>query len=110
MSTQGEKTRLEFLQEALRHNPDDAFTRYALALELANSAPAEAWPHFEYLLMRHPEYSATYYQAGIFLVKEGRRAEARKVLAQGVEETRRQGKQHAQEELQVALDELLEEP
>lgn len=106
MSTQGEKTRLEFLQEALLHNPEDAFARYALALEVAKTAPEEAWMHFEYLLTRHPEYSATYYQAGMFLLKQGRREEAQKVLAQGVEVTRRQGKQHAQSELQAALDEL----
>lgn len=104
-----EKSRLEFLQEALNNNPDDAFVRYALAMELTKSAPEEAWPHFDYLLTRHPEYSATYYQAGIFLWKQGRREEAQKVLAQGIAVTRRQGNQHAQSELQAALDELTSE-
>lgn len=106
LSTQGEKTRLEFLQETLARNPDETFARYGLALELAKIAPEEAWKHFEYLLTRHPEYSATYYQAGMFLIQHGRREEAQKVLAQGVDVTRRQGKQHAQSELQAALDEL----
>jgi hypothetical protein len=100
------KSRRDFLTEALRTNPDDPFTRYALALELASSAPAEAWSHFECLLAHHPDYSATYYQAGAFLLKQGRRAEARQVLAKGIEVTRRQGKQHALSELQAALEEL----
>jgi tetratricopeptide (TPR) repeat protein len=101
-----QKNRLEFLQEALRNNPDDPFTRYALALELSESAPAEAWAHFESLLTHHAEYYATYYQAGMFLLNQGRREEAQKVLAQGVEVTRRQGKQHAQSKIQAILSEL----
>ncbi len=100
------KSRLEFLTAALRVNPDDAFTRYALALELAKSAPLEAWHHFEYLLQHHPDYAATYYQAGMHLLSLGRHEEARQVLTKGIEVTRRQGKQHAENELQSALDDL----
>lgn len=103
------KSRMEFLAEALRNNPDDAFTRYALALELARSAPQDAWPHFEYLLAHHPDYAATYYQAGMFLAGQGRREEARQVFAKGFEVAGRQGKQHAQSELQAALDDLDQE-
>ena len=99
-------SRLNFLRESLRQHPDDAFTRYALALELSPSEPAEAWVHFEYLVSHHPEYSATYYQAGVFLLHQGRQEEARKVLAQGIEVTRRQGKQHALSQLQAALEEM----
>jgi tetratricopeptide (TPR) repeat protein len=106
MSPEAEKTRREFLEEALRQDPDNTFARYGLALELAKSEPAVAWTHFEYLLLHHPEYAATYYQAGTFLLKQGRIEEARKVLATGVEVTGRQGKQHAQGELQAALDDL----
>jgi len=108
MSPEAEKTRREFLEEALRQHPDNTFARYGLALELAKSEPAAAWTHFEYLLLHHPEYSATYFQAGMFLRKQGRLAEARTVLATGVEVTGRQRKQHAQEGLQAALDDLNE--
>ena len=105
-----EQTRLEFLQEALKKNPDDSFARYALAMEFSNAGQAEsAWEHFEYLLTRHPEYAATYYQAGMLLWKLGRREEAHKVLSQGIEVTRRQGKNHAQSELERALEELASE-
>ena len=101
------KTRLEFLRETLALKPDDTFARYALALELAGSEkPEGAWEHFEYLLSRQPEYSATYYQAGMFLARQGRRKEARAIFSKGIELTARQGNLHAQSELQRALDEL----
>jgi tetratricopeptide (TPR) repeat protein len=102
-----EKSRLELLEESLLTNPDAPFVRYALAMELSNKdSQEEAWPHFEYLLTRHPEYSATYFQAGKLLVKLGRPEEAREILAKGIEVTARQGNAHAQSELQAALDEL----
>jgi len=106
MSPETEKTRREFLEEALRQDPNNTFARYGLSLELAKSEPAAAWTHFEYLLQHHPEYSATYFQAGAFLMKQGRLDEARQVLAAGIEVTSRQGKQHARAELQAALDDL----
>ena len=64
MSPEAEQTRREFLAEVVRGKPDDTFARYGLAMELASSEPAVAWTHFSYLLERHPEYAATYYQAG----------------------------------------------
>ena len=106
MPPEAEKSRRQFLEDALLENPENTFARYGLALELAKDEPASAWSHFEYLLLHQPEYSATYYQAGIFLINQGRLENARKVLAAGVEVTGRQGKQHAQRELQAALDEL----
>jgi len=106
VAADSEKTRREFLEETLRQDPDNTFARYGLALELAKADPDAAWTHFEYLLVHHPQYAATYHQAGMFLVTQGRREEARKVLAEGVEVTGRQGKQHAQAELQAALQDL----
>jgi tetratricopeptide (TPR) repeat protein len=106
LSPEAEKNRREILEEALRQNPDNTFARYGLAMELAKTAPEAAWIHFQYLLIHHPEYSATYYQAGMFLLSQGRPDDACKVLAAGVEVTGRQGKQHAQHELQAALDDL----
>lgn len=101
-----EKTRREFLDETVRAQPDNTFARYGLAMELASSDPSAAWGHFQYLLNHHPDYPATYYQAGMFLSKQGRTEEARKVLAEGIKVTGRLGNQHAQSELQAALDDL----
>ncbi len=103
-----EKSRLEFLREIIANKPDDAFARYGLAMELSKYGdPAEAWEHFDYLLTHHPDYSPAYYHAGAFLARQGRREEAQKVLAKGIEVAGRQGNLHAQSELQAALDQLL---
>lgn len=106
MSGESEKTRRQFLEEAVAQQHDNTFARYGLAMELAGTEPAVAWTHFTYLLQHHPEYAATYYQAGAFLVKQGKVEEARKVLTSGLEVTGRQGNRHAQSELQAALDDL----
>jgi len=104
-------SRIEFLRQALKNNPADTFARYGLALELSKYGDAkEAWEHFDYLLTHQPDYSPTYYQAGMFLNSQGRRDEARKVLARGIEVTGRQGNLHAQSELQAALDQLGTKP
>ncbi len=102
-----EKTRLELLEETLRATPDNAFIRYGLAMEFKNAGrDQEAWEHFDYLLHNHPDYSAAYYQAGMLLIKMGRRDEARQVMAKGVLITGEQKNLHAQSELQKALNEL----
>jgi tetratricopeptide (TPR) repeat protein len=106
MLSETDKTRREFLEVALGQDPDNTFVRYGLAMELAKSEPAAAWTHFDYLLRHHPEYSATYYQAGLFLINKGNFDEARRILAAGVEITGRQGNQHARAELQAALEDL----
>ena len=106
MSAETGKTRREFLEEAIRQDSSNTFARYGLAMEIMNSEPEAAWAHFQYLLSHHPDYSPTYYQAGAFLSRHGRIEEARKVLARGIEVTRSQSKQHAQSELQAALDDL----
>jgi len=102
-----EQTRIEFLTESLGSDPNNAFLRYALAMELMNAGRSEeAWKHFEHLLTHHPDYSATYYQAGKFLAGSGRREEALGVFTKGVEVTGKQGNLHAQSELTAALEEL----
>jgi tetratricopeptide (TPR) repeat protein len=102
-----EKTRLQMLEEALQATPNNAFLRYALALELANAGRAEeARQQFQHLLQEHPDYAATYYQAGVFHAKCGRVEEAREILTKGMQVTGRQGNTHAQQEIQAALDEL----
>jgi tetratricopeptide (TPR) repeat protein len=102
-----EKSRLELLREIVQNAPDDTFARYGLAMELSNSGkPTEAWQHFDYLLAHHPNYSPTYYQAGKLLAGQGRREEARRVLAKGIEVTAQKGESHAQSELEAALEQL----
>lgn len=104
-----EKSRLDFLREAVASNPHDTFARYGLAMELAKTAPDEAWEHFSFLLTNYPDYSATYFQAGMFLSGQGKTEDARQVLAKGIEVARQQGNKHALSELQAAYDEISSE-
>ncbi|MGH9430544.1 MAG: tetratricopeptide repeat protein [Terriglobia bacterium] len=102
-----DQERVQFLKQRLESDPDDTFARYGLALELSRSErPGEALEHFEYLLAHHPEYAATYYQAGMFLIHSGRPADARRILQKGVEVAHSQGAFHAEQELRAALEDL----
>jgi Flp pilus assembly protein TadD len=102
-----ENERIQFLRDSLASKPGDTFARYALAIELVRGGkPEEAWEHFRYLLEHHPDYSASYYQAGALLANQGRKEEARQVLSKGIEVTARLGQKHAHGELMDALANL----
>ncbi|HKW87584.1 MAG TPA: tetratricopeptide repeat protein [Candidatus Acidoferrales bacterium] len=101
------KNRREMLEQFVAGHPDDAFARYGLAMEcmrLGDNPAAEA--HFKQLMSSHPDYVASYFPFGQMLAKLGRAAEARRILAAGVERAAATGDGHARSEMQVALDEL----
>lgn len=57
--------RLETLLAYHREDPDDAFTRFALAQEyLKRGDLAAARALFEALVAEHPDYTGTYYHLG----------------------------------------------
>lgn len=102
-----EPTRIEVLRQMLNNAPGNAFTRYALAIELARAGKQdEALAEFEYLLKHQPEYAAAYQQAGMLLAQQGRTGEAREVFTKGAEVHRRQGNLHALNEIEAALASL----
>ena len=97
-----EPTRIEILEQTLESTPNNTFARYALALELARAGRSEhAWQQFEHLLEHHPDYAATYLQAGMYLAKQGRGDEARVVFSKGIEVNRKQGNLHAQSDVSI---------
>jgi thioredoxin-like negative regulator of GroEL len=101
------KTRKEQLQEMLAEQPDDAFLRYCLAMEYVSEGNDEEAVHcFHLIYQASPDYAPAYHQGGQALVRLGRAAEASAVLSQGVAAARRQGDQHAAEEMQGLLDSL----
>jgi len=101
------RKRRETLETFLAANPNDAFTRYALAVECANQGdqPA-AVDHFRQLLSAHPEYVPGYFHYGQLLVRMQRIEEAREILAAGVEAAHKKGDSHARDEMAAALREL----
>ena len=96
---------MEILKTMLEQNPQDAFARYGLAMEYANSGQLEsAVAEFRAVREFNPNYAAAYFHGGQMLEKLGRVEDARQVYEQGIEVTARTGDQHTRSELQAALD------
>ena len=69
--------RLEQLRGMLDEEPNDAFIRYAIALELKRAGKMEeAASDLERLLIADPKYIACYYQFALILIDLGRAVEA----------------------------------
>lgn len=96
------------LEQFIDKNPTDAFARYGLAMECVNEGDTPAAEaNFRRLIAEHPEYVAAYYQFGRLLAAANRATEAREIFTEGVARAAQAGDEHARQELQAALDELL---
>lgn len=96
--------RLAALLDFLRDDPDDPFTRFALAQEYAKRGSAEqALGYFEGLVKDHPNYVGTYYHLGKLYEALNRREAAADTYRAGIAAAQRLGDAHARAELQGAL-------
>jgi len=99
--------RIEQLRKFVSASPDEAFPRYALALELKGKGDAQAASaELEELLRRQPDYLAAYLQLGLLLQTLGRPDAARATLSRGQDVARGQGNTHTLSELTQALESL----
>ncbi|MEX2300985.1 MAG: tetratricopeptide repeat protein [Bryobacterales bacterium] len=99
--------RFETLKKFIETNPGDCFARYGVAQEhIKRGEHEQAIEQFSKILEINPDYQAAYYHAGKAYEKMGRKQEALTTYRQGIEVASRSGDQHAQSELQAALDEL----
>lgn len=99
--------RIEKLKTFLQANPDDAFLKHALALELVKLGDeAGARKLFEEILARDPLYVGSYYHLGKLLERVGEPATALAWYEKGMAAARQAGDRHALGELQGAFDEL----
>ena len=104
-------SRLESLKIILEKDPDDTFSRYALGLEfVSNKMFNEALNTFEELINLNPNYHPTYYQLGKVYEAIGDTLMAKKIYEKGIYVTTSQSELHARNELQLALDELINFP
>jgi tetratricopeptide (TPR) repeat protein len=105
--TQENKTRRQKLEEFLAENPNDAFSRYGLALDCFRQRDiATADFHFKLLLQNNPDYVPAYQMYAQMLAQNNRSEEARGVLSRGMEAAIRQGNQHARSEMESHLADL----
>jgi predicted Zn-dependent protease len=105
--TDQKKTRRQLLEEFVSQKPDDAFSRYGLAIECMNSGDsAAADTQFRALLERLPDYLPAYLMYAQFLVRKERLAEAEKVLTGGIATATQKGDAHARSELEALRSEI----
>jgi Tfp pilus assembly protein PilF len=101
------KSRRQMLEEFVARKPDDAFSRYGLAMECMNNGdPAAADEHFRVLLGSDADYVPAYLMYAQLLVRESRGAEARTVLSSGIAAAEKNGDQHARSEMEALLSEI----
>ena len=105
--TDQKKTRRELLETFVAQKPDDAFSRYGLAMECMNSGDASAAEsNFRELLHRNAEYVPAYLMFAQMLAKQSRGDDAREVLQKGIAAAEKASNAHALSEMEALLNEL----
>jgi cytochrome c-type biogenesis protein CcmH/NrfG len=105
--TEQKKTRRQMLEEIVAKKPDDAFSRYGLAMECMNSGdPTAADTHFRALLASNTDYIPAYLMYGQLLARESRITEAKQILSSGIAAAAKKGDQHASSEMEALINEL----
>jgi tetratricopeptide (TPR) repeat protein len=101
------KSRREILEEFLSEDPNDSFSRYALALELEKEGrSADAVVQLREVIERDRSYVGAYYHLGRLLARDDRADEARETLERGLAAARAANDQRALSEIQQALEAL----
>ena len=96
--------RLDALLDFYRDDPDDPFTRFALAQEYLKAGDTlEALSFFEGLVRDQPDYVGTYYHLGKLYEALGRSESAADTYRAGIESATQANDSHARSELQGAL-------
>lgn len=99
------KNRKQMLEEFLAQDPNDSFSRYALALELEKEGKEqEAAEQFREVIARDPDYVAAYHQLGRVLARNGNVDEAREAYRRGVDVAIAANDQRARSEMQEELE------
>lgn len=105
--TDQKKTRRQMLEEFVAQKPDDAFSRYGLALECMNSGDSTAADaHFRALLDRNAGYIPAYLMYGQLLARQSRNDEARRILSTGIAAAIQKGDEHARSEMESLMNDL----
>ncbi len=101
------QNRIQQLEKYLEKDPNEAFSNYALALELVDIDDVRAEKLFDFLLDEHPGYTATYYHAAAFQTELGNVERAQEIYEKGLEILNNTGEIKALQELQNAYQNFL---
>ncbi len=100
-------SRIDALKGFLDEDPNDSFSRYALAMEYLKLGRHDAGiTEFNTIVENDPAYVATYYQLGKAYEREGHVAEAADTYRKGVEIATQAADLHTRDELRDALTAL----
>ena len=101
-------SRIEKLLEYMKTSDKDSFLQHALALEYIKiDDDAAARILFENLLENDPGYVGSYYHLGRLLERAGENDKAIATYENGIAAAKVAGDNHAKNELQMALDDLV---
>jgi Tfp pilus assembly protein PilF len=101
--------RINKLKAFLLQQPNDSFLQHALALEYIKIGDDdEARLLFENILGRDPLYVGTYYHLAKLLERQKEFDGAITVYENGIKAAKQAGDNHAKNELQMALDEIVD--
>lgn len=100
-------SRISTLAKSVRDNPDDSFTKFALALELLKVDEVQkAQRLFENIRSSDPDYVGVYYHLAKLYVETGEENKALTTYREGIKKAEELGEQHSKSELSGALMEL----
>lgn len=94
--------RINQLEKFLREDPNDAFSKYALALEYLPINKAKSTELFDDLLENHPDYIGTYYHAAALHAELGHMDRAESIYQKGIAKAESLNEAHALRELNSA--------
>lgn len=98
---------IQLLKRFLEKDPNDSFTRFALAMEYNKAGfNQEAEQTYLELISKDPNYVGTYYHLGMIYSLSGDKEKARSVFEDGIQVATRANDNHAASELRQALMEL----
>jgi Tfp pilus assembly protein PilF len=102
--------RIKALKEFLAKDPDDSFSRYALALEYNGMGESEsAISALKELLQRDTKYIAAYQQLGQIYCKLNKTSDAKRFYRKGIEVAEGANDIHAKQEMEEELEEIEDE-
>ncbi|MEM6299232.1 MAG: tetratricopeptide repeat protein [Bacteroidota bacterium] len=100
-------SRLEQLQALLKDDPEDAFLRYALAMEYRENDPEKSLEILQKLTQTHPEYAGTYYHLAALQTDFDQIELAKATYEKGIEICRAAGETKLLQEIEAAYEEFL---
>lgn len=91
----------------LKKNPNDSFTKFALALELLKLGDvSKARVLFESVLKQDPDYLGVYFHLGKLYENNRRPNDAEELYKKGIELAKKQNNERTRQELTEALEHL----